>query len=98
MREWRAANQARDRRNWTSLRVRKKLWLDSQKAPGCSVCGEKDPACIDFHHTDPKQKRANLSVAIAHWSLQRLQLEMAKTILLCSNCHRKLHAAERQPT
>lgn len=93
MREWRAANKDRDHKNWTELRKRKKEWLASQKT--ACACGESDPNCLDFHHKDPSQKDANLSVAIAHWGIERLQLEMEKCEIICSNCHRKLHAAER---
>ena len=95
MHNWRTNNRERYNRKWKEDRRIKKQWLDEQKVNGCSRCPEKDPCCIDFHHTDPNEKEANLSVAIAHWCLDRLRLEMDKCILLCSNCHRKLHAAER---
>lgn len=95
MRDWRAANKERDRKNWTELRRRKKEWLDSQKT-ACTDCGELDPACLDFHHVDSTKKDANLSVAVAHWSIKRLQTEMAKCVILCSNCHRKLHWRENR--
>jgi hypothetical protein len=95
MRIWREDNPERNNRNWTELRRIKKQWLDEQRKAGCSKCPEKDPVCIDFHHRDPKQKEANLSEAIARWSLKRLQMEVAKCDLLCSNCHRKLHASQR---
>ena len=94
MREWRAANKERDRKNWAELRRKKKEWLDSQKTP-CAVCGESDIACLDFHHRDPAKKDATVSIAVAHWSIKRLQKEMAKCIIICSNCRRKLHAAEK---
>lgn len=95
MRIWRAVNRERDRRNWTTLRQRKKEWLDSQKT-ACARCGESDIVCLDFHHRDASMKDANLSIAVAHWSIRKLRIEMAKCEILCSNCHRKLHAAERQ--
>lgn len=94
MKEWRAANKKRDRQNWTELRKRKKEWLDSIKTP-CVKCGEADIACLDFHHRDSSKKDATVSIAVAHWSIRRLQTEIAKCDMLCSNCHRKLHAAER---
>jgi hypothetical protein len=96
MRQWRKDNRERYNRKWKEDRRIKKQWLDEQKLAGCSRCPEKDPCCIDFHHTDPTQKEGNLSVKVAHWSIAKLQEEIAKTILLCSNCHRKLHAAERE--
>jgi hypothetical protein len=94
MRKWRAENKDRDHKNWTDLRKQKKEWLDAHKT-ACSQCGETDPDCIDFHHIDPTQKIGCLSVVIAHWSLERIEKELAKTIQLCANCHRKLHAAEK---
>lgn len=96
MREWRSANRERDRSNWTNLRKKKKIWLDEQKVTGCINCPEKDPACLDFHHRDPQHKKANLSEAIAQWSIERLQNEVNKCDILCANCHRKLHATERK--
>jgi hypothetical protein len=94
MRQWRAANKERDNKNWTDNRKRKKEWLVTQKK-ACVKCGETDPDCLDFHHNDTAKKDANLSEAIASWSIARLQKEIEKTIVLCSNCHRKLHAAEK---
>lgn len=94
MRKWRAANRERDQKNWTDLRRRKKEWLDSQKTP-CIKCGESDIECLDFHHRDHTEKDATVSIAVAHWSIKRLKTEIAKCDILCSNCHRRLHAAER---
>ena len=97
MRKWRAANKERDQKNWTDLRRRKKEWLDSQKTP-CIKCGESDIECLDFHHRDHMEKDATVSIAVAHWSIKRLKTEIAKCDILCSNCHRRLHAAERAAT
>lgn len=92
---WRASNKERDNRNWRNCRLQKKLWLDVHKRTGCLRCPENDPVCIDFHHRDPKVKTLNVSMAIARWSLARIQEEVAKCDLLCANCHRKLHAEEK---
>lgn len=94
MQEWRAANREQDRRNWTELRSQKKAYVNAQKV-ACIKCGETDPHCLDFHHRDPSQKITEVSLAIARWSLKRIQQEMDKCDLICSNCHRKLHASER---
>lgn len=56
---------------------------------GCQYCGEDCPACLDFHHTDKKNKIANVSTLS---SLRTIKLEIAKCIVACSNCHRKIHA------
>lgn len=61
---------------------------------GCVFCGENFPAALDFHHTGGNgDKEINISqIAIRSWGLERVRKEMAKCVLLCANCHRKLHA------
>lgn len=94
MQQWRAANKERNNRNWTELRKSKKVWLDSLKT-GCTKCGETHIACLEFHHRDPKSKITEISLSVARWSINRIKTEIAKCDLLCANCHRKLHATER---
>jgi len=95
MRDWRAANPERNRRNDRDNRTAKKAWLDSQKLV-CCRCQETHPACLEFHHRDPATKSMLLSVGVAHYSLARLKAEVKKCDIICSNCHRKLHWDERQ--
>jgi ribosomal protein L37E len=58
----------------------------------CSICGLKDPveAIYDFHHKDPKVKDIGISV-MRSWTWERVVIELDKCILVCSNCHRKIH-------
>jgi len=60
----------------------------------CELCGESEPACLEFHHLDPTRKDATLSRVIAYrgWSVARVLEEAAKCAVLCANCHRKVHA------
>lgn len=30
--------------------------VDSFKSKGCIICGEKETACLDFHHLNPSEK------------------------------------------
>lgn len=61
----------------------------------CSKCTENHPACLDFHHIDKSDKSINISkIGARGWSLEKMMLEINKCILLCSNCHRKLHYNE----
>jgi len=71
-------------------------WFRIEKLK-CLVCDEAHPACLDFHHRNPEDKRFNLSEAAAHGSSSKIRLrdEMDKCDILCSNCHRKLHYDER---
>lgn len=58
----------------------------------CLTCGEKDFRCLDFHHKNPRQKDLAISLVGKYgWSIRRIKLELAKCIVLCSNCHRIKH-------
>lgn len=59
---------------------------------GCSKCPEKHPACLDYHHKNPKTKLINIGDAIRHdWGWKKILAEIKKCIVLCANCHRKEH-------
>jgi hypothetical protein len=58
---------------------------------GCSCCGEEEPCVLDFHHLDPQFKEDGLAKLVGY-STKRLKEEIRKCIVLCSNCHRKVHA------
>lgn len=80
-------------------RVRiKQAWANSYKAEhGCSICGERHPACLDFHHEDPLGKSqhgkpSTISTGVRKWSMGRLMAEVEKCAVVCANCHRKIHA------
>ncbi len=69
-------------------------WFSAVKTTfSCVRCGEDDPACLDFHHRDPNEKDEALGRASTHgWSKARILKEISKCVVLCANCHRKLHA------
>jgi len=58
----------------------------------CERCTENDIACLDFHHVNDYDKSFEVGWAINNGvSLETLQREIDKCIILCSNCHRKHH-------
>ncbi len=58
----------------------------------CNKCGLIDDPCVyDFHHTNPEQKEFSIATALKHSTWDAIKKEVSKCILLCSNCHRKLH-------
>lgn len=68
----------------------KKLEIHAWKRDrGCTVCGETEPWVLDMHHLDPTTKEANSATSA---TLPTFLKEADKCILLCSNCHRKVHA------
>lgn len=66
--------------------------LDSIRAGGCVVCGETDVDVLDFHHVDPAEKSFNVSASWRKKGLQTVLEEVAKCVVVCANCHRRLHA------
>ena len=58
---------------------------------GCKICRENDPCCLDLHHTDPSQKDGHPSAFVSQ-SRTKLKAEIRKCVVLCANCHRKVHA------
>lgn len=62
----------------------------AHKGGRCEICGyDKCLAALDFHHFDPMGKDFNISSRLT--SFKAVERELAKTILLCANCHREVH-------
>ena len=57
----------------------------------CSRCGETDSACLDFHHSDPSQKEVGVIRQITK-SISSVLRELRKCVVVCANCHRRIHA------
>jgi hypothetical protein len=72
--------------------MRKRLaWIDAYKSErGCAFCGEHDPTCLDFHHTGDKEHTIS-HMAYKCFSIEDIMIEIEKCIVVCANCHRKLH-------
>jgi len=59
-------------------------------AKGCDRCEEDHPSCLEFHHANGR-KEGNVSRMIDRGSQATVWAEIKKCVVLCSNCHRKLH-------
>lgn len=57
----------------------------------CKFCSEKESCCLDFHHLDPSKKDFEIG-RIHSKNLDYIKKEASKCIVVCSNCHRKIHA------
>lgn len=60
------------------------------------ACGESDISCLDFHHIEGK-KGGDIYPTRAT-NRKRFEKEISKCVVLCANCHRKLHARENNIT
>lgn len=79
---------------------RKKIiqeWFNQIKSSfTCKNCGMSHIATLDFHHKNPKEKEVNIHKAVHNgWSKEKIENEMSKCDILCSNCHRIHHYNER---
>ena len=71
----------------------RKLLKEIKENSPCSCCGEYYPApCMDHHHLDASAKEKQVSKMIEANSWNKIEQEIEKCILVCSNCHRKIHA------
>lgn len=90
---WYKKNKLLRRKQLDNKKLEVKNWLREYKTSlRCVICGENHPACLDFHHRDPKNKTREVSV-MSEWgySVKRILEEISKCDVLCANCHRKLH-------
>jgi hypothetical protein len=62
-----------------------------KEAQGCRFCNEGYYKCLQFHHIDPSQKDFVLSSARQKGSWTQVLSEIAKCIVVCGNCHVKIH-------
>jgi hypothetical protein len=82
--------QNNDKRRRQKLRV---WYLEILNTKYCISCGEKSTECLDWHHLDPS-KKINGVTRMVHdkMPIKTILQEMDKCIIVCANCHRKIHA------
>lgn len=81
-------------KEYTGRKKRKDLAVE-YKGGCCIVCGYKRCiSALEFHHLDPSQKDFSFSAKNHHAkvSMEELKVELDKCVLLCSNCHKEVHA------
>ena len=73
------------------LQGKRKEWqniMHSLKINGCAICGySKHNAALQFHHTNPQNKKFNICIGQFTKANNILANEVNKCILLCANCH-----------
>ena len=74
-----------------SWRKRKKKALVEYKGGKCQCCGySKCIEALEFYHLDPNIK--SFTISGKSKSFNSLKSEVDKCILVCSNCHKEIHA------
>ena len=78
------------------IRRRNKIRLVEYKGGKCERCGyDKCIDALEFHHLNPEEKDFALSCGDTR-SIEKLKAEVDKCIMVCANCHREIHAEERE--
>ena len=76
--------------------LRRNLIYEFKLSNPCTSCGEANPIVLEFHHLDPQQKRNDVSNMATHgYSIESIEKEIEKCIILCANCHRKRTAKQQ---
>jgi hypothetical protein len=66
-----------------------------KKISKCVNCGESEDCCLDFHHKNESEKEFELGKAHSEgYSFKKIDVEIKKCAIVCSNCHRKIHAGK----
>ena len=74
--------------------LRRSMKLQGIKMLGgkCSRCGyDRCVDALEFHHVNPVEKEFKLGSGNT-MSWQEYKRELAKCILVCSNCHKEIHS------
>lgn len=96
-RKWYQKNkQLQIKRNKENCKKKYEWYREYKKTLQCQTCGEDHPATLDFHHRNPDEKDRTVYDMVRHnCGMDRILEEVKKCDVLCANCHRKLHYAER---
>lgn len=78
--------------------VERKIYFINKMGGCCSKCGYKDNiAALDFHHINPEEKGFQVDMRrLSNTSMDKLQEELNKCVVLCARCHREIHNPELQ--
>lgn len=83
-------------RDTSDYRRNVKRRLIEYKGGKCQICGyNRCINALEFHHLDPNEKDFTISGGTK--SFESLKPEVDKCILVCSNCHREIHAGLISP-
>lgn len=78
----------------------RKLELLQRVNSKCSICGyNKNIAALEFHHVDATTKEFSLDRRVlSNLSMEKIEKEFIKCIVVCANCHREIHNPESEYT
>jgi hypothetical protein len=86
------ANREEIKLKTKGVRAKEKAkWRAHKATLKCTNCGFDNPAALDFHHEDPKDKKDSVWRLVNNGQFAMAYEEMKKCVVLCANCHRIHH-------
>lgn len=83
------------RRDYYRDRKLRAMRLLGNQCKHCEVVYDgKNAPIFEFHHIDSSEKENEVTRMLTNVSWEKTKEEMAKCMLLCSNCHRQFHGGE----
>jgi hypothetical protein len=80
--------QAREQRK--QFRLEARVRIEQEKSKPCADCGSRYPYWVmDFDHLGHEPKVAGIGKLGKFHSMAKLEAEIAKCEVVCSNCHRQ---------
>jgi predicted HNH restriction endonuclease len=83
------------KRNRERKKKLKKQWLEFKGSLSCEMCGEDHISTFDFHHIEKHPDNRAVNRLVSDYNFKEAYEEIKKCMVLCANCHRKLHHQER---
>lgn len=75
------------------MNPQKEYVRELKQKSACATCPENDWRVLEFHHRDPKTKNDSISNMVRERvDMQKLLFEISLCIILCGNCHKKVHS------
>jgi len=99
-RDYYAANRERyiqrtRRRNEQERQANRKRLLDYLAEHPCVDCSETDPVVLQFDHSEPDAKMYEIGELLRRrFPWHKIQLEIAKCVVRCANCHQRRTAKQ----
>ena len=75
------------KQRYDKIRDRYREW---KRKNGCVCCAETEPVCLQLHHLDPIAKEF-APADLLKYSWKKLMKEASKCVVVCGNCHAKIH-------
>jgi hypothetical protein len=74
---------------------RNRKYVENHKLQNPCPCGENEPCCLSYHHYEDN-KEGNISDMVNKgYGISKIKAEIDKCIVLCLNCHSKLHKKKK---